>query len=108
MNSLKYLRLVVLSVFLKFLTVPTCKASFAECTAQVGVPTAFSVKSPALSRYIFIYKPTQSDEKQSELRQSSVKVAGPTLILGGGAGGGKISEILLYHKILILQVEIPV
>ncbi|MBM9577664.1 hypothetical protein JWG45_11395 [Leptospira sp. 201903070] len=30
---------------------------------------------------------------------SSVKVAGPTLILGGGVGGGKTPETFLYHKI---------
>ncbi|MBM9579040.1 hypothetical protein JWG45_17980 [Leptospira sp. 201903070] len=35
-----------------------------------------------------------------------MKVAGPTLILGGGAGGGKIPETFLYHKILISQEKI--
>ncbi|MBM9577594.1 hypothetical protein JWG45_10560 [Leptospira sp. 201903070] len=29
----------------------------------------------------------------------SVKVARPTLILGGGVGGGRIPETFLYHKI---------
>ncbi|MBM9575705.1 hypothetical protein JWG45_00930 [Leptospira sp. 201903070] len=35
----------------------------------------------------------------SELRRSTVKVAGPTQISGGGVGGGKIPETFLYHKI---------
>ncbi|AOP35073.1 hypothetical protein A0128_15215 [Leptospira tipperaryensis] len=39
--------------------------------------------------------------KLSEQRQSSVKTAGPTLILGGGVGGGKIPETFLYQKILL-------
>ncbi|MBM9579805.1 hypothetical protein JWG45_21900 [Leptospira sp. 201903070] len=34
-----------------------------------------------------------------------MKVARPALILGGGAGGGKIPEIFLYHRISLFTSQ---